>query len=194
MWLYLKNSKLFWIALVTSLIACGIAVLVWLNLKKQAANQEVEDQETADQAMNTQGSSSPIDDHELYSVAVDSLQKHGYDDRLAKMIVAQAKHETGNFKSAVFKRDNNLFGMNHPVKRETVSRGKDSVGYAVYDSWQDSVEDLVLWFNAKEMPKEGFEDVRGYVAYIKSKGYFTDSFTNYYAGVQRFFNTLKINS
>lgn len=50
--------------------------------------------------------------------------------------MAQARLETGHFKSDVFKENNNLFGMKHPSVRETVSLGPNR-GHAKYATWQD---------------------------------------------------------
>jgi len=60
------------------------------------------------------------------------------------IVFAQAVLESGHFKSKVFKENNNLFGMKQPSKRATVSKGKSN-GYAVYDFWQESVEDYYLY-------------------------------------------------
>jgi uncharacterized FlgJ-related protein len=60
------------------------------------------------------------------------------------IVFAQAILESGHFKSKVFKENNNLFGMRQPSKRATVSKGRLN-GYAVYDFWQESVEDYYLY-------------------------------------------------
>jgi uncharacterized FlgJ-related protein len=67
--------------------------------------------------------------------------------------VAQSLLETGHFTSPVFKKNNNLFGMKHPSKRDTVSKGTKN-GHAYYDSWQDSVKDYRLW-----QQKLGFDEL-----------------------------------
>jgi uncharacterized FlgJ-related protein len=60
------------------------------------------------------------------------------------IVFAQAILESGHFKSKVFEENNNLFGMRQPSKRATVSKGRSN-GYAVYDFWQESVEDYYLY-------------------------------------------------
>jgi uncharacterized FlgJ-related protein len=60
------------------------------------------------------------------------------------IVFAQAILESGHFNSKVFKENNNLFGMRQASKRLTVSKGKLN-GYAIYDSWQESVEDYYLY-------------------------------------------------
>lgn len=63
-----------------------------------------------------------------------------------KIVFAQALLETGTFTSYVFKKNNNLFGMKMPGKRPTVAKKpKKKGGYAVYDTWVQSVEDYKLF-------------------------------------------------
>jgi len=64
----------------------------------------------------------------------------GYNNISTKLLYAQAWHETGDFKSEVFKENNNLFGMRHPSKRKTYSKGS-SLGHAVFESHYDSIRD-----------------------------------------------------
>ena len=47
----------------------------------------------------------------------------------SKIVLAQARLETGNFTSGRCKRDNNLFGIKHNGR------------YAKYRTWQDSIKD-----------------------------------------------------
>jgi flagellum-specific peptidoglycan hydrolase FlgJ len=66
------------------------------------------------------------------------------------IVLAQAKLETGNFKSTVFKNNCNLFGMKyiHDFKqrksRETTATGSKH-SHAVYLHWKHSVDDYLLW-------------------------------------------------
>jgi len=64
--------------------------------------------------------------------------KHPY------IVLAQAKLESGNFTSPIFKENNNLFGMKKAVVRLNVARSS-SKGHAFYDTWQDSVIDYALY-------------------------------------------------
>lgn len=57
-----------------------------------------------------------------------------------KLLYAQAWHETGDFKSEVFKQNKNLFGMRHPSKRKTYSQGSN-LGHAVFKNHFASVRD-----------------------------------------------------
>ena len=58
----------------------------------------------------------------------------------------QAKLETGYFTSDRFINDRNLFGMQKAKNRKTTAIGQRD-GYAVYESWKQSVVDYYLWQN-----------------------------------------------
>lgn len=60
------------------------------------------------------------------------------------IVIAQAKIETGNFKSKVFLENNNLFGMRQSRQRITTSTGTN-LNHATYDNWQDSVIDYAIY-------------------------------------------------
>lgn len=60
------------------------------------------------------------------------------------VFLAQVMKESANYTSDVFKNANNLCGMKVPGTRETVAIGTYK-GYAVYKSWEHSVEDYFLW-------------------------------------------------
>lgn len=60
------------------------------------------------------------------------------------IVLAQAKIETGNFTSVIFKENNNLFGMKLPRVRPTTAVGK-SRNHAVYQTWLLSLIDYKLW-------------------------------------------------
>jgi len=60
------------------------------------------------------------------------------------IVLAQAKLESGNFNSKLFKENNNLFGMRNPKVRITTSAGSQN-GYAYYSSWIESVYDYAFY-------------------------------------------------
>ena len=74
------------------------------------------------------------------------------------VVLAQAKWESGHFKSKVFQENNNLFGMKLARQRNTTAVGENR-GHAKYDNWQDSVKDYKLWQDSNGMgnlPKEQY--------------------------------------
>lgn len=61
-----------------------------------------------------------------------------------KVVLAQAKIESGNFTSKIFKENNNLFGMKLPVRRKTTAIGVNRK-HAKYSDWVESLIDYKLW-------------------------------------------------
>jgi flagellum-specific peptidoglycan hydrolase FlgJ len=60
------------------------------------------------------------------------------------IILAQSIQETGNYKSTIFRENNNLFGMKEAVLRTNLAKGTNR-GHAYYDTWQDSLIDYALY-------------------------------------------------
>jgi hypothetical protein len=60
------------------------------------------------------------------------------------IVYAQARLESGNFNSPVFKLNNNLFGMKIIDNRPTTSIGS-RYGFAYFKTWRDSVLDYVIY-------------------------------------------------
>jgi uncharacterized FlgJ-related protein len=69
------------------------------------------------------------------------LIEHGV--RYPDIAFAQALLESGYFKSPLFNRANNLFGMQMPTKRPTTATGITN-GYSKYETWSHSVLDYKL--------------------------------------------------
>ena len=65
--------------------------------------------------------------------------------KFPEIAFVQAIIESGNFKSGLFKKHNNLFGMRFPGRRETTSIGRNKNGYARYEDWNASVKDYLHW-------------------------------------------------
>lgn len=63
------------------------------------------------------------------------------------IIYSQAVLESNNFKSALFKQNNNLFGMRSAQSRTTTNKGSQ-MGYANYVDYESSVIDRALWDEA----------------------------------------------
>ena len=113
------------------------------------------------------------------------LLDNGFYPDTAKIITAQAAHETGNFTSSIFRYNNNCFGMKLPKTRKTLATG-ESRGHAVYNSVFDSVGDFWLWYQYVNLPHY-WKDIETYIGALKMKGYFEDSQDNYLKGVKRFY-------
>ena len=64
--------------------------------------------------------------------------------RFPHIVYAQARLETGNFSSSIFKENNNLFGMKVATKRPTTNKGEEN-GHAYYENWKESVVDYAFY-------------------------------------------------
>lgn len=64
--------------------------------------------------------------------------------KFPNIVYRQSVLESGNFKSAVFKENNNMLGMRVPKSRPTTNIG-ENLNHAAYKSWKDCVVDYALW-------------------------------------------------
>lgn len=60
------------------------------------------------------------------------------------IVLAQAKVESGNFSSRIFRENHNLFGMKRARVRVNTALGTQH-GHAYYDSWRSSVFDYAFY-------------------------------------------------
>lgn len=110
-------------------------------------------------------------------------QKQGLTLSQAKTVVAISKHETGNFTSRLSKPPyNNLFGMHLPTTRKTTAVDGDENGWAIFNTYEDSVDDFLLWFDMWGWKPQ--DDAVKTVTFMKSKNYFEDTLENYIKGVK----------
>lgn len=63
--------------------------------------------------------------------------------KFPKVVLAQAKLESGNYTSNVFVTKHNLFGMKIARQRPTLAKGSGN-GYALYNNWKESVLDYAF--------------------------------------------------
>lgn len=87
------------------------------------------------------------------------------------VVMAQAMLETGNFRSRLCTEQNNLFGMNYPRQRPSTAAGSCTEGFAMYDTWYDSVKDMRL-FQQWYVSKGWSLDV--YLLFLQALGYAED--------------------
>ena len=70
--------------------------------------------------------------------------------------MAQSILETGHWTSAVFKQNNNLFGMKQAGARINTAQGT-SLNHAYYDNWRESVYDYAF-YQCRYLPNLSDED------------------------------------
>lgn len=133
----------------------------------------------------------------------------GFPPSTAKLIVAQARLESSDYTSNVFKNNNNLFGMKF-VGQKGVSRGTlapqsertcngncNSDYYAKYNSPSDSVGDLVGRLYKITRNGIGFDqlanakDSTDFATKLKQRGYYGATATQYAKGLNA--KLMKIN-
>lgn len=68
----------------------------------------------------------------------------GLNIKFPHIVFAQAKLESGYFKSTIFRENNNLFGMKIATRRPTTNKGENR-GHAAFDNWKESVVDYAFY-------------------------------------------------
>jgi flagellum-specific peptidoglycan hydrolase FlgJ len=82
-----------------------------------------------------------------------------------KVILCQAKIESDDYSSTLFKRNNNLFGMKTSTNRVTTS-GEGRAGYKSYLNWRESVTDMALWQLSHKIDKMSQDDYINFLGKI----------------------------
>ncbi len=119
------------------------------------------------------------EEQQVYNTVIDM----GYTPFVAKLLVAQARHESGNFKSRLYRKHQNAFGMMYSKRRPTVAlngsaRAEGHKGFADYNNLSESTEDVVMFLKHRGC-KFDFKTVGEYVSWLKKIGYFTDNKVRY---------------
>lgn len=97
--------------------------------------------------------------------------------RYPHIILAQAKLESGCFKSNIFLENNNMFGMKEAKLRTNLAKGTNRE-HAYYDSWQESLYDYALYYST-------------YLSSIKTEGEFFEYLRQNYAEDPTYVQRLK---
>lgn len=113
------------------------------------------------------------------------LLEQDFNFMTARIIFAQAAHETGNFTSTIFKENNNLFGMKLPRIRPTTAIGENK-GHAVYRNTLDSIKDFAIYFKVAKLMRT-FTSISAYVKALKERAYFEADEKEYEKGVEFFY-------
>ena len=187
----MKKSLTFWNTFPAFLIIVGILWFISLGLiKKKRREQgeviEAEPEPTAEEEEAPETREQRIITN--YKVIRDALPS-SISDVTAKILTAQAMHETGIFTSRLYIENNNLFGMRQPTARESLSLGGVD-GWSNFATLENSVGDLLLYFKEFGL-KPTWKEPNVYVKQIREKGYFTDLYINYFNAVRSHLATVK---
>lgn len=109
----------------------------------------------------------------------------GVKPQQARFITAQAGHETGNFTSAIYKENNNCFGMKFPRLRKTMATGINK-GHAVFNSLHDCIKDFLLYYRFVSL-LEVYSSIEEYVSALKKRNYFEADLNEYVRGCKLFY-------
>lgn len=130
-------------------------------------------------------------------IIIDKVKSRGLNENLANLIAAQARLESADFTSNVFKQNNNAFGYKYAgqsgatagtpaPKSEWASPSKPQY-YAKYKSVADSANELINWLYRRE--KEGkfivaqLQTPAQYANALKLGGYYGSSAASYTNGI-----------
>lgn len=83
----------------------------------------------------------------------------------AKIIYAQAVHESDHFRSDLFKRQRNCFGMKKSESRTTTS-DQSKGDYKRYKDWQESSYDYIFWVFSRNADKLSDSEYLEYIGKI----------------------------
>lgn len=130
--------------------------------------------------------SNAANDQVIYNEAI----AQGTPAAVALNIVAQARHESGNYSSPLFLNYNNAFGYNYSTSslNAPYQLGPATGSYAAYASLSDSVDNLVAWLtwhiNRGDFAWSDLVDADSYATTIRQYGYYTDLVDNYINGME----------
>lgn len=90
--------------------------------------------------------------------------------KFPNLLFEQFRLESGNFKSSLFKTNNNMCGMRLASSRVTTRSGEQN-GYAYYDTWKDCIIDYAL----RQAPyMQNIHTEQEYLQYLKDSNYAED--------------------
>lgn len=104
-----------------------------------------------------------------------------------RLIISQARLESGNYTNRLFKDHQNPWGMMHPSVRPTRSKGRHGHaegrgGYASFNSIEDATEDYILYQRYMGVRLD-FKTTKEFVRTLKRNLYFGSSEVDYLRGI-----------
>ena len=110
---------------------------------------------------------------------------------LRKYLIAQAKHETANFTSNIYRKTNNPLNMGHAFKRKQLGHLAEGVfergstyPMQAYRNDTQGFQDMFLWYAYGNFPKS-VGSAAEYVSELKKRKYFNQDEATYLAAFQR---------
>jgi uncharacterized FlgJ-related protein len=137
-------------------------------------------------------------DQAIYNTAIEQ----GFNPTTAKLIVAQARFESADYKSNVFKLNNNTSGIKFigqpnairgslaPANERTCNGGCNGDYYAKFNTIQDSINDKIVRLyniNMRGVSSEQLKNSTDSIVFanlLKQRGYYDSSASEYAAGLK----------
>ena len=134
-------------------------------------------------------------DQQIYDTAI----KNGFNPMAAKLIVAQARFESADYTSNVFKQNNNTSGIKFIGQRNAVQGTLSPEGnyYAKFNTIQDAINDKIARIynlTMKGVTPQQLKDSTDAIDFankLKQRGYFGSSASEYASGLKA--KVLRIN-
>jgi hypothetical protein len=134
-------------------------------------------------------------DQQIYNTAI----AQGFNPIAAKLIVAQARFESADYTSNVFKKNNNTSGVKFIGQKNAVQGTLSPEGnyYAKYNTIQDSLNDkIVRLYNitmrgVTPQQLKNSQDATEFANLLKQRGYYGSSAVEYASGLKS--KLLRIN-
>ena len=129
-----KNPRIIYAYLLTLISMCGASY--FLGRETKTSNLSEYEKELI--VLNLKQEKNKFTEEKLINLLKELNVKFPH------IVLAQAKLESGNFKSNVFKQNNNLFGMKEARVRVKTAQGTN-LNHTYYKTWQESVYDYAFY-------------------------------------------------
>lgn len=108
---------------------------------------------------------------------------------IVPMLIAQAKHETGGFKSRAYRELNNMFGMKNALLRQQLGESALPDIYRKYSSRLQCARDMLLYLRYRNLTPAQAEAMGKspllYASWLKEGGYFEAPLQEYVNGLTK---------
>lgn len=129
-------------------------------------------------------------------IIFDTVRGDGIPEPLSLLIVAQAKHETNNFQSNVFRTCLNAFGYKAVFGAPSCTGSPEGNNYEKYSSVVDSAHEISAWLfrrvrDGSFPPLNTISTPEHYSRLLKNSGYYGAPVSEYTAGLIRWLKEYK---
>lgn len=134
------------------------------------------------------------------SEIISGAKAEGMPDNTIALMLAQSKHESTNYTSNVFRKNNNAFGMTYGGQvvldkngNNVVTKGSDQCDngctglYAKYPSVYYSAVDAARWLKRHIKNYREIKTVEEYATALKNNKYYTAPLTQYISNMKSYF-------